>query len=118
MRRAPALCRSRRVDYGARMVLPSQRPARRLRREAGVLHGLSLVLFTAVLLGGLAFFASKELPVRCACADKSIVTGTRGGLQSAQSRCDELCAEHGGGEPAAPSPPSDPGPKRPRRLRQ
>lgn len=81
------------------MTTPSRRPLLRRRREAGILHGLSLVLLTAILFGGLAFFAMKELPVRCRCADKTIAQGTRGGLQPAKARCEELCAEYGGGVP-------------------
>ncbi len=82
------------------MVPPHRRPALRRRREAGILHGLSLVILTALVVAGLAFFAGKELPVRCLCADNSIATGTRGGLEAAKSRCAELCKDHGGGEPA------------------
>ena len=82
------------------MVPPHRRLALRRSREAGILHGLSLVILTVLVVAGLAFFAGKELPVRCLCADKSIASGTRGGLQAAKDRCAELCKDNGGGEPA------------------
>ncbi len=60
------------------------------------MHGLSLVILTVLLLGGIAYVAAREVPVHCLCRDSVTVQGTRGGLEPLKDRCAALCAKHGG----------------------
>ena len=62
-----------------------------------MLHGLSLMLITLAVFGALAFFAFSKFPVRCACRDGATREGTRSGFDSPDTRCEKLCADHGGG---------------------
>lgn len=66
-----------------------------------MVHGLSLVVFTALLFFTLVFFAAKELPLTCACKDGTSQKGTRGGLEPIPQRCETLCTGHGGRAPTA-----------------
>jgi hypothetical protein len=60
------------------------------------MHGLSLVILTLILFGGLAFFLTRSVPISCRCADATTVQGTRGGLERLKERCAALCQPHGG----------------------
>ncbi len=60
------------------------------------MHGLSLVVLTVLLLGGLAYFAARSVPVRCLCRNNITVQGRRGGLEPVKERCTALCATQGG----------------------
>lgn len=82
--------------------------------ERGILHGLSLVAITVALFGLLAFFALKEVPQGCRCADGTSVESVRGLLEAAKNHCAERCRTHGGGGPAVKEPPKPKqGPPRP-----
>lgn len=77
---------------------PSCSRARRA-RERGILHGLSLVVITLLLFGGIAYFALGSFPLRCACKDGTVQKGTRGGFDSPEKKCAQVCAARGGGGP-------------------
>jgi len=62
-----------------------------------MLHGLSLLLLTVALFGAAAFFGLSRFALRCACRDGSAREETRGGFDSPDERCQQICAEHGGG---------------------
>lgn len=76
-------------------------PAARRPGERGILHGLSLIAFTILLFGALAYFALGSFPLRCACKDGTLQRGTQSGFDSARKRCEQVCATRGGGVPAA-----------------
>lgn len=82
------------------MTSPGPRHPARLRpSERGILHGLSLLAITLAFAVAILFFALKEVPLRCQCADKSIQEGKQTGFDSAQRRCEMICGSRGGGTP-------------------
>jgi hypothetical protein len=82
-------------------VFPARRPPPACRRpaERGLLHGLSLLAITILLFGTLAYFALGSFPLRCACKDGTAQKGTRGGFDSPEKKCQQVCAARGGGAP-------------------
>ena len=64
-----------------------------------MLHGLSLIAFTFLMFGTLAFFALRTFPLRCACKDGTVQRGSQGGFDSAKKRCEQVCVTRGGGVP-------------------
>jgi hypothetical protein len=65
------------------------------------MHGLSLVILTVLMFGGVLFIATRTVPLSCNCSDGTVVKDQRGALDSAKQRCTDLCQHHGGLAPAA-----------------
>lgn len=87
--------------------LQVRRPPRIPRAERGALHGLSLLAITLAFVVVIAVLTMSDFPVRCLCADGKERAGKRGGFDSANKACAQVCADRGGGKAIPLAKPKD-----------
>jgi hypothetical protein len=80
-----------------------RRRTRAPQAERGMVHGLSLVLFTLLIFGALGALTLIDRPVHCPCADKSVQEGKASPVDQIAKTCKPLCAAHGGYAPVTKS---------------
>jgi len=72
-----------------------------------MLHGLSLLAITLAFVVVIAWLTMSDFPVRCLCADGKERDGKRGGFDSANKACAQVCTDRGGGKAIPLAKPKD-----------